>query len=66
MTPVPLASLAPALSALTDQPVPNYRSLWMRIADGSIPSERIRGRHYCDPRAVAIALGLLPADTIAE
>lgn len=59
MKPVPLSMLAPALVALTGQPVPSYRILWNRVASGTIPAIRSPTGRYCvDPVEAARALGL--------
>jgi len=63
---VPLAALPRELAALTGKPAPSYRALWTKIVNGELPAEQVNGRHYADPHAVAVKLGLIAEHAHAQ
>jgi len=62
---VPLTQASPGLTALTGQPAPNYRKLWMMVVNGELPAQQIGGRYFVDLRAAAKVLGLTPVHASA-
>ena len=59
---VSLPRLSAAIAALTGGKPPNYHTMWKKIVSSELPAERIDGRWYADPRAVAIGLGLIQTE----
>ncbi|WP_158927048.1 hypothetical protein [Acidisphaera sp. S103] len=60
----PLSALSREMKGIVVQPelVPVYRQFWNKIVNGDLPVEIVNGRYFCDPRAVAEALGLTLKD----
>lgn len=58
MSNVPLPSLSRDLKDLGYRKVPSYRVLWTKVVNGDLPVEKVNGRYFADPLAVAKALGL--------